>query len=443
MLINIGYDLFLKKEVKKIRYETPPSFKIFNPSDVFAGNSFSNIAIAFVYTWKKDKPPKKVREAFQKIANYSAITGYWRTTNGARYVFTNLLANPNINKLIVLVFGAKDNGHLLVDALINFWTNGIDKEGRIIGAKAANPKFEGVPQEALKRLKKQADLVVCKGITDPKIAEKIAKSAIQEPKNAADTKGLGVEFYSETIKNKMLYDDGCRFEKPLNIDLSLGMEKIEECKEQTSFKTIGGSLSSKNLKEAFKDLVSFISKYGAIVSDQRGIKTKECRSLTITISDPLKESPEGFSKYYLEKYTKEFIEGLSSKDFSYTYYNRIFKRWGNQADKVTEILKRNNNTRRALISLWDPSCDVTDENPPCLNFIWAAVRNGKLEFHAMYRSHHVATMTEDGKIVTGEGAFVPNIYALAVLQEQTAKKLGLERGSLTVTDLSSHIYVSR
>ena len=441
-IINIGYDPFLKKDIRKIDYNRSPSIKLFNPSDVSIGNPFSNLAIAFIYTWKKDKPPKKIRDFFQKMSNYSAITGYWRTTNGARYAFTNILANPNINKLLILVFNAEDNGHLLVDALVNFWTKGINKKGIIRNAKATNPRF-GLPIDALKRIKKQADLIICKDIKNLDIAENLVKASIQEPKNAINAESLKVEFYSEIIKNKKIYDDGCRFEKSWKMDSSLGMKKIGEHQEQTNLKTLGGALHSKNLKAAFQTLTSFISKHGAIVSDQRGIKTKECRSLTIAISDPLKSIPEGFSQDYLQRYAKEFIEGISSKNFSYTYYNRIFKRWDNQVSKMLQVLKKNNNTRRALISLWDPSCDISDANSPCLDLIWASIRNKKLELHAVYRSHHIATTTEDGKILTGDGAFVPNIYALAVLQEQMANKLNLKRGSLIVTDLSSHIYISK
>lgn len=439
-IIKVGYDPFLKKEVKKIRYKNPPSIKIFNPSDVSIGNPFSNLAIAFICTWKKDNPPKRIKELFQKISNYGAITGYWKTTNGAKYAFTNILANPNINKLLVLVFRAEDNGHLLVDALTNFWNKGMNKKGIIRNAKAANPRFEGFPPETLKRIKKQVDLVVCKNIKDLNIVEKLAKASIQEPKNAINAESLNVEFYSKTIKNRKIYDDGCRFEKPWQANIC--MEKIEEHKEQTNTKTLGGALHSKNLNDAFQKLISFISKYGVTVSDQRGIKTKECRSLTIVISDPLKIIPEGFSKDYLNRYTKEFIEGISSKDFSYTYYNRIFKRWGDQVNKMLKVLEKNNNTRRALISLWDPSRDISDANSPCLDIIWAAIRNKELEFHAVYRSHHIATTTEDGKILTGDGAFVPNIHALAVLQKQVAKKLNLKTGKLVVTDFSSHVYIS-
>jgi len=105
-LTKIGYDGFLEKKVIKIAYEQNeiPRQQLFNKSDVIVGNPSSNIAICFVYTWDKDSPPPGVMDIFSKSSNYAALTGYWRTTNGGRYAFANILANPNINKILVALF---------------------------------------------------------------------------------------------------------------------------------------------------------------------------------------------------------------------------------------------------------------------------------------------------------------------------------------------------
>src|SRR3989338_5412349 len=148
-VITISHDPFLKKEIKKVIFSEKPKLQLFNDSDVIIGHPSSNLVIASVYTWKEDCAPENIRTFIQQISNYSYLTGYWRTTNGARYAFSNILANPNINKLFVLIFGAEDNVHLLVDALRNFWKNGIGESGIIIGSKAQNPKFEQLPKLAL------------------------------------------------------------------------------------------------------------------------------------------------------------------------------------------------------------------------------------------------------------------------------------------------------
>ena len=442
---KIGYDGFLEKKVVKIVYEPneQPKTQFFNKSDVIVGNPSSNIAVCFVYTWDKDSPPQEVMEAFGKSSNYAALTGYWRTTNGGRYAFSNILANPNINKILVVVFNKDDNGHLLVDSLTNLWKYGTDENGIIINSKAPNPKFEQVPKEALERLRKQADLVILKNIEDPKIIEQALHAMIQEPGNAVSKDEINAEFISNIIKNEKIYDDGARFEQPYFIDLAKAAKKPEfHVKRLTN--SVGQSIQARNLDDGIKQAASFIFENGSILTDERGIITIESRSFTITVLDPLEKIPEGFSKEYLEKYVSEFMEGKGEKldDFAYTYHERIFKKWGNQPEKITAALKENPNTRRALINLWDPQTDIGSSSPPCLDFIWFVVRNNELEIHVVYRSHHLATVTKDGKLMQGEGAFVPNLYALATLQDKISKELKMKRGPLVLTDFSGHLYVS-
>jgi thymidylate synthase/tetrahydromethanopterin S-methyltransferase subunit A len=450
-IIHIGYDQFQKKDIIKLEYrpDEHPHLQLFRKGDVIAGNPLSNIAIAFIYTWKEDKPPKEILEFFNQVSNYAAITGFWKTTNGARYVFANILSNPNINKLLVFVFDQKDNGHRLVDALTNFWKNGISKEGIIIGSKAGNPKFEGLPIDALATIKDQCDLLIMPSIMPEGFeqAENLVSSLYQEPENAKDLNDFpGVELYStheDIAKNMKLYDDGARFNEPYIVNLTSSSEKPIFTKKEIA-KVLGQSVQAENLEDALLIIAAFVYEHGEWTKDQRGITTVESRSFTIIIMDPLAKIPEGFSDEYLKKYVDEFLNGKSEgkDEFAYTYHERIFKHWGNQVEHMVETLKKNPNTRRAMISLWDQNIDIGNSNPPCLDFIWAVIRDSKLEFHVVYRSHHLATISKDGRLMKGEGAFVPNLYAIATLQEDMAKKLGLKRGPIALTDFSGHLYVS-
>lgn len=477
--VKIGYNELLKKDIIKISYhgDEIPGLQLFNTHDVLVGNPNSNIAMAFVYTWKDDIAPKPIRECMQKLANYNYITGLWRTTNGAKYVFSNILANPNVNKFVIVVFNQKDNGHLLAEALKKFWQNGVDENGIIKGSNSPNPKFEQVPKEALERIRIQCDLIIVSQVPDNdngfEIIENISKACIQEPRNAVAVSsftginslaGINIEFYSNynnlqssyLLSNShtkiahLIYDDGARFNEPFIFDLSGTARKVHyEQKELIT--TIGQSIQAETLEDAHESIAAFIFKNGLTLVDQRNIITLECRTFTVTIINPLKKIPDGFSQDYLNRYVHEFLNGVSSEsattdEFVYTYHDRIFKKWGNQYEKVVQLLKQHPNTRRAMISLWDPSSDVQNTNAPCLDFIWAVIRNNKLEFHVVYRSHHLATVTKSGKLMKGEGAFVPNLYAIATMQEKMAKELGtepcIERGPLILTDLSGHLYVS-
>jgi len=446
--LKIGYDSLLKKDIKKIRYESKemPKVQLFNSADVIVGNASSNVAIGFVYTWRTDFPPEEIRNFFNRISNYAALTGYWRTTNGGRYAFSNILANPNINKLLLLVFNNRDNGHLLADSVEKFWKFGTNKNGLIINCNSPNPKFEQVPMGALDVIRTQCDLIVMNSLTpeDFDRIEKVIKACIQEPRSAIDESELRIKLLSNTMKNGKIYDDGCRFDTPYFIDLSTTAQNVK-FKQKNLLSTVGQSVQAKNLNDALQQIAAFIYENGSGLVDERGIITIESRSFSVTIINPLEVIPDGFNEQYLKKYVKEFMEGVGEglDEFAYTYHDRIFKRWGNQVEKIIDVLKKHPNTRRALISLWDPTVDLGHEAPPCLDFIWCTIRNNALEMHVIYRSHHLATITEDGRVMKGEGAFVPNIYALAHLQQHIADKLDLKRGPFVLTDFSGHLYVSK
>ncbi len=438
-----GYDSIQKKDLYKIQYTAKdiPARQLFNSDDVIIGNPSSNIAIGFVYTWKEDRPPLPIREFFQRVSNYAYITGLWKTTNGARYVFANILGNPNVNKLILFVFDHKDNGHLLVNAVVNFWKNGVDKDGIIVGCRAPNPRFEQVPGDALDRVRKQADLVVMRFVKDLDRAEKLIRLMFQEPENASSVPS-DAEFYS-TIGLKQLYDDGARFDKPYLLDLSAGAKSVSFIQKYSEL-PLGQTVHADNLQDALEMITAFVYKNGEMLKDQRGVITMESRSFAVTIRDPLEIIPHGFSDSYIKKYVAEFMEGVggSLDEFAYTYHERLFKHWGNQVERAVKVLKKNPNTRRCMLSLWDPSSDLEQSNPPCLDFIWLVVRDKKLEMHVVYRSHHLATITKNGRLMEGEGAFVPNLYALGTLHKQISEKINHERGPIVLTDFSGHLYMS-
>ncbi len=445
-IITIGKDNFLHKDIKKIMFEKPPHLQLFNAIDVIAGNPSSPLAICFVYTWKDDYAPKHVREFAQRLSNYAALTGFWRTTNGGKYALSNMLTNPNINKLLVLVFDAKDNGHLLVDSLVNLWEHGIDNNGIIIHCKAPNPTFEQLPREALQRITQQVDLFVwrMRKQTDFEQIEKFVHATIQEPRNAKPINDFQeLERYSKINTHHHIYDEGARFDEPYSIDLNSTARNIV-FKEKNLITTVGQSIQAQNLQDAVEQVASFIFKNGASFIDERGILNIESRSFTLTVMNPLEVIPQSFDKKYIERYTQEFMEGVGQclDKFSYTYHERIFKRWGNQVEKAVEILKQKPNTRRCVISLWDPKEDLGNPSAPCLDFLWLVIRNDSLELHATYRSHHLATVTEQGKLMTGEGALVPNLYALGTLQKYVAETINKKTGPLLLHDFSGHLYVS-
>ena len=275
--IPFGKDLDGKIMYKIKNPDLSKSLKFFNSSDVLLGNPMSNVAVAFIYNWRSDEPPQDIKDLFVNISNYTFLTGYWRTTNGAKYAFSNILLNPNVNKLIVCIFNTKDNGHLLVDAIRCFWKNGLTEDGLIKSSQAANPRFEGLTKDGLERIKKQTDLIIIERATKEKIEEAV-KACIQEPANKRSIEGIEVLPTSA----EELYDCGARFDNPYESELShTDFQDIDHVPESEIISTLGLSITADDLDDALKKIVKQVFEKGSVLKDQRKISIREERSLSV------------------------------------------------------------------------------------------------------------------------------------------------------------------
>lgn len=139
------------------------------------GSIDSQIAIDTLSS-KLDFPPESV-----------AIWGQHKTENlGIEKIVANVVSNPNIRYL--LLCGQEVRGHRSGQSLKSLHANGIDPEGRIIGATGAVPYIENIPPEAVARFREQVELIDMIGQTDEatlqkKIAElsSVRKEPFGEP----------------------------------------------------------------------------------------------------------------------------------------------------------------------------------------------------------------------------------------------------------------------
>lgn len=174
-----------------------------------------------------------------------------------------------------------------------------------------------------------------------------------------------------------------------------------------------------------------------------------CKELpmTIEVGRPLKEpmisrlipcGPE-----MLQEYCMEMIDGI--KDFAighgwaYTYHDRM--RWWSgcfdchdQILFVLEELKRNPNSRRAVIDVRNNDEDMCSDDPACLQHIQYFIRstpeypNGQLDCKVLFRSNDAMKAT------------YMNMYALIRLQEVIATELGVHVGTYVHRSNSFHAY---
>lgn len=101
-----------------------------------------------------------------------------------------------------------------------------------------------------------------------------------------------------------------------------------------------------------------------------------------------------------------------------------------QVHKCLDLLQSDPNTRRAVMSLWNPAEDYVETlDTPCNNWLHWLIRDGKLRLNISQRS---------SDILYGFSGI--NLFEWSVLQEFMARWLGLEIGPLTYFISSLHLY---
>lgn len=100
-----------------------------------------------------------------------------------------------------------------------------------------------------------------------------------------------------------------------------------------------------------------------------------------------------------------------------------------QIQYVMDEIKRNPNSRRLVITAWEPGNATTSKLPPCHYTFVFNVNDGKLNCHLTQRS---------GDIALG----IPfNLAAYSLLTQVIAQQVGLKLGEFAHTIVDAHIYI--
>lgn len=140
----------------------------------------------------------------------------------------------------------------------------------------------------------------------------------------------------------------------------------------------------------------------------------------------------------------EFVSRLNKgmKDFSddgQVFWAAYGYRWRNEFgfDQIRDViatLKRDPDTRRAVIAMWNPNSDVgqvaNGKDIPCNTHVYFKARHGKLNMMVCNRSNDMLW-----------GAYGANAVHMSMLQEYIAGKLGLEVGVYRQVSDSFHVYL--
>ena len=131
----------------------------------------------------------------------------------------------------------------------------------------------------------------------------------------------------------------------------------------------------------------------------------------------------------LEQYRQEMLDGIldfevAKGNWAYTYHQRMEK----QLPFIIRELKRNPDSRRAVIDVRDWLTDSESADPACLQHIQYFIRENKLHCKVLFRSNDAC-----------KAAFM-NMFALIMLQKRVADELGVETGTYTHRANSYHVY---
>ncbi|MEM4282499.1 MAG: thymidylate synthase [Candidatus Woesearchaeota archaeon] len=194
--------------------------------------------------------------------------------------------------------------------------------------------------------------------------------------------------------------------------------------------------------EAWKQSLATILKRGMDFMDENNRMCRELLNFGVQIKNPEQDITRpmqllntfGNWKYPpFDEIAKVMLANKLAPDYSYSYGPRLFNFQGkiNQInDFIIPLLKEIPNSRRAVLSLWDPKEDsnVMKRDIPGLVMIDLKLRENRLNLTAVIRSNDFFF------------GWPANIYQIYVLQDYVRKKLGCDAGSITTFSTSAHIF---
>jgi len=197
----------------------------------------------------------------------------------------------------------------------------------------------------------------------------------------------------------------------------------------------------KTFLEAWKKSLKYIQEYGADFKDRDNRVCREVLNMIVTVENPGEdfEKPIDVMQDFEWIYpTKEELSSIilnkeESALYEFSYGPRIFDYQRNKDqinDFVIPLLKKDQSTRRAVVSLYNPSTDsnILSKNIPSIMFMHFKIKDNMLNLTCFIRSNDFFI------------GWPGNIYQIFVLQRYVSEKLDLKIGTLTTISCSAHVF---
>lgn len=210
---------------------------------------------------------------------------------------------------------------------------------------------------------------------------------------------------------------------------------------------------NRNVTEAFIMLADLIDRAGATVV-ARGEEQREILSTLIHISNPQERVvivPGRNNNIFAQiaetmwvlsgRQDMEFLShylprALDFSDDATTWraaYGPRIRSWHGKVDQVSEVVKRlrsDSNTKRAVLSIFDPALDyIESKDIPCNNWLQFIHRDGLLHLNVTVRAND---------LIWGFSGI--NVFEWSILHELLARSLGFAVGGLAWFVGTLHVY---
>jgi thymidylate synthase len=374
---------------------------LYYAGQLIIGNPDSAVAVVTLWS-KKEKVAERIPPRL-----FAVMGQLYSPTRGLDPLVRNLLANPSIRHVVVTGSDFAGSGRALQDLFANGFERGrtaVGQECWLVKSQVEACIDIDVSAEAIEELRR--------GVTLHAVALEALGAKLEELSGAeARPWGRPRVFEKKVFRATVLP----------------GADVVHVVR-------------GRRVADTWLQILDRVMRFGREGATHYGTSQKEIIGLVSVVEE---EDPEDFyvpeylpcTKKDLEEYFPRVLSGKEYPDTSYTYGQRLRTHFGvDQIEEMITKLAADLDTRSATSVLWDPGGDNKGHGAPCINHIWARVRDGKVYLTAIIRSNDMYS------------AWPENAFALRKLQELirrgVAERAGVELGlgELVTLSESAHVY---
>ena len=201
-------------------------------------------------------------------------------------------------------------------------------------------------------------------------------------------------------------------------------------------------INTKTTLEGWKRALATILRHGSDFVDENKRVCRELLNLTVEVDKPEQDIARPIHvlnsfQYWeyppLEEIAQVMLLHKLAPDYSYSYGPRAFN-FQNRTNQIRQflipLLKELPNSRRAVVSFWDPVEDsnILKRDVPGLVMLDFKLRNNRLNITAVVRSNDMFF------------GWPANVYQIYTMQDYVRKHLGCKLGHLATFSTSAHIF---